>query len=80
MARPRKQVDTAEVLKLRAQGLSWPAIATRMRLGLGTVYRAYRMATDAPRPFQNSKAAILRTTRRLPAAPRYENGRWTLHS
>jgi DNA-directed RNA polymerase specialized sigma24 family protein len=55
MARPRKQVDVVEVLRLRLEGLSWPDIAARMRLGLGTVYRAYRKAHAAIAPFQNPK-------------------------
>jgi hypothetical protein len=48
-----------EVLRLRLAGESWPAIARRTRLGLGTVYRAYRQAVDALRPFQNPKAKNL---------------------
>ena len=55
MARPRKHVDVVEVLKLRLEGLSWPVIARRTGLGLGTVYRAYRTAIDALKPFQNPK-------------------------
>jgi len=55
MARPRKPVDVVEVLRFRLAGESWPAIARRMRLGLGTVYRAYRQAIDALKPFQNPK-------------------------
>ena len=56
MARPRKQVDVLEVLRLRLQGMSWPEIAARMRLGVGTVYRAYRQAIALLQPFQNPKA------------------------
>lgn len=56
MARPRKQVDVAEVLRLRLEGQSWPAIARTVRLGLGTVYRAAR---NAPEPFQNPIAGTL---------------------
>ena len=59
MARPRKQVDVAEVLRLRLEGQSWPAIARQVRLGLGTVYRAYQTARKAPQPFQNPKAGAL---------------------
>src|SRR5215469_13451144 len=40
IGRPRVVVDSAKVLELRAQGLSWRAISYRMNLGLGTVYRA----------------------------------------
>ncbi|MBZ5532785.1 MAG: recombinase family protein [Acidobacteriia bacterium] len=40
IGRPRQVVESSEVLKLRAEGLSWRAISERLRLGLGTVYRA----------------------------------------
>jgi len=60
MARPRKRVDTIEVLRLRLAGFSWPQIARLMALGQGTVYRAYREAIEALQPFQNHKAAKLR--------------------
>jgi hypothetical protein len=59
MARPRKHVDVVEVLRLRLAGESWPAITRRTRLGLGTVYRAYRKAIEALRPFQNPKPSKL---------------------
>jgi hypothetical protein len=60
MGRPKKSVDVVEVLRLRLTGLSWPAVARRTHLGQGTVYRAYRMAIDALRPFQNPKAGPTR--------------------
>lgn len=50
MARPRKQLDVAEVLRLRLEGQSWPAIARNVRLGLGTVYQAYQTARKPPEP------------------------------
>src|SRR5215469_16263533 len=53
MARPRRQVDTLEVLRLRLEGQSFPFIARQMNLGLATTYRAYRSAWEALRPFQN---------------------------
>lgn len=56
MARPRKHVDVIEVLRLRLAGMSWPQIARQCNLGLGTVYRAYRVAIDKLKPFQNGKA------------------------
>ncbi len=40
IGRPRRVVDTSKVLKLRAEGLSWRQVSTRLGLGLGTVYRA----------------------------------------
>lgn len=63
MARPRKHVETLEVLRLRLAGFSWPYIASQMCLGLGTVYRAYRTAIEALQPFQNPKAVGIRRGR-----------------
>jgi DNA invertase Pin-like site-specific DNA recombinase len=40
IGRPRQEVDSAKVLELRAEGLSWRDIAKRLKLGLGTVHRA----------------------------------------
>jgi DNA invertase Pin-like site-specific DNA recombinase len=42
IGRPRQRVDSFQVLKLRAEGLSWRGISERLGLGLGTVYRAVR--------------------------------------
>jgi len=39
IGRPKVSVDSAKVLKLRGEGLSWRGIADRLQLGLGTVYR-----------------------------------------
>jgi len=48
MGRPRRQVDTIEVLRLRLEErLSWPQISRRLRLGYGTTFRAYQAAIDA---------------------------------
>jgi hypothetical protein len=60
MARPPRQVDTAELLRLRAEGCYFPEISRRLRLGLGTVHRAYQAASGAPQPFQNPNATVLR--------------------
>ncbi len=40
IGRPRQEVDSLRVLKLRTEGLSWRAISEQLKLGLGTVYRA----------------------------------------
>jgi DNA invertase Pin-like site-specific DNA recombinase len=40
LGRPRVVVDVARIAALRSQGASWPQIADRLGLGLGTVYRA----------------------------------------
>ena len=44
IGRPKVTVDSAAVLKLREEGLSWRAISERLQLGLGTVYRALQSA------------------------------------
>lgn len=58
--RPRRQINTAELLRLRAEGCSFPEIASRLQVGLGTAYRAYQAATNQATPFQNPKATVLR--------------------
>jgi len=60
MARPRKPVDAVEVLRLRLAGCSWPEVASKMKLGQGSVYRSYRESIDTLQPFQNLKAAQLK--------------------
>ena len=40
LGRPRVTVDSAQIVRLRASGASWPAIAREMGLSGGTVYRA----------------------------------------
>jgi hypothetical protein len=52
--RPRRAIDTAELIRLRKEGRSFPEIASRLACGVGTVHRAYRAAIDAMAPFQNS--------------------------
>lgn len=61
MSRPRKQIDIAEIGRLRQQRLSWPVIASRMGCGVGTAHRAYQKATDVPLPFQNLSKTVLCT-------------------
>src|SRR5260221_8523701 len=46
IGRPRQQVDCSKVSELRVEGLSWRATAKRLKLGMGTVYRA---VASAPR-------------------------------
>jgi DNA invertase Pin-like site-specific DNA recombinase len=48
IGRPKVMVDSAEVLKLRGEGLSWRAISDQLQLGLGTAYRAIRTKTERP--------------------------------
>jgi DNA invertase Pin-like site-specific DNA recombinase len=40
LGRPRVAVDAVRIAALRAQGLSWPAVARQMGLSVGTVYQA----------------------------------------
>jgi putative DNA-invertase from lambdoid prophage Rac len=42
IGRPRANVDAAQIVRLRAPGLSWKKIAKAMGLGVGTLYRALR--------------------------------------
>jgi hypothetical protein len=59
--RPRTPVDLVEVIGRRWAGQSFPAIARGMRIGYGTVVRAYHTATLALQAVQNPRAAKLRT-------------------
>jgi DNA invertase Pin-like site-specific DNA recombinase len=40
IGRPRQEVDSSKVLELREQGLSWREVSVRLKVGLGTAYRA----------------------------------------
>src|SRR5579872_2676076 len=40
IGRPRRPVDTARVVELRAQGWSWAEVAREIGVGLGTAHRA----------------------------------------
>jgi DNA invertase Pin-like site-specific DNA recombinase len=80
MARPRKQIDTRHIVALRKIGQSWNEIARKLHVGRGTVVRAYLGAINAPQPSQNPATLVLRRMPRLPLAPRYENGQWTLRA
>jgi DNA invertase Pin-like site-specific DNA recombinase len=42
LGRPRVAVDAARIATLRASGLSWPKIAAKLGLSVGTVYQAAR--------------------------------------
>ena len=48
LGRPRVGVDRVKVAALRAQGLSWAAVAKRLGLGEGTVYRASSASAKIP--------------------------------
>jgi len=48
--RPQQEVDLKRVDEFRDQGLSWRQIATRLRVGYGTVRRAWqRRAKTEPK-------------------------------
>jgi DNA invertase Pin-like site-specific DNA recombinase len=40
LGRPTRNVDRTAVAALRSQGASWRAIATKLGVGVGTLYRA----------------------------------------
>lgn len=50
LGRPRVVVDASRIAALRAQGLSWAAIAERLSIGEGTAYRAARASAKIPSP------------------------------
>ena len=39
IGRPRANLDAAQIVRLRAQGLIWRAIANRLQVGVGTLNR-----------------------------------------
>jgi DNA invertase Pin-like site-specific DNA recombinase len=39
IGRPRANVDPAQIARLRAEGFTWRAIANRLQVGVGTLYR-----------------------------------------
>ena len=39
LGRPRKSLDGGRIATLRAQGVGWRAIATELKVGVGTLYR-----------------------------------------
>src|ERR1700730_454127 len=41
LGRPRKIVDHSKIAALRASGASWPTIAKKLGIGVGTAYAAY---------------------------------------
>jgi DNA invertase Pin-like site-specific DNA recombinase len=58
IGRPKRVFDRAQVIAMRdQQRLSWPAIAGRLHVGVGTVRRAYAALADVPQPCQNSPGA-----------------------
>ena len=57
IGRPRRIFDRAQVVTLRDRdGLSWPAIARKLSVGVGTVRRAYQAFADTAVPCQNYPA------------------------
>jgi DNA invertase Pin-like site-specific DNA recombinase len=45
LGRPRKSIDAAQVLSLRAGGASWRTIARTMRVSVGTVFGAAKVSS-----------------------------------
>lgn len=48
LGRPRISVDPRRIELLRAQGLSWAAVAKRLGIGEGTAYRAWAASAKIP--------------------------------
>jgi len=48
LGRPRVAVDRSQIASLRAQGLSWAAIAERLGIGEGTIMRHVRTSATIP--------------------------------
>ncbi|MGA3293837.1 MAG: recombinase family protein [Candidatus Acidiferrales bacterium] len=46
LGRPRVAVDAARIARLRASGLSWPAVARELGVSVGTVYQAARSLSN----------------------------------
>jgi putative DNA-invertase from lambdoid prophage Rac len=60
MGRPRRVFDRHEVIRLRdVERLSWPEIARRTGVGVGTVVQAYRDLKGASQAFGKSAARCL---------------------
>jgi putative DNA-invertase from lambdoid prophage Rac len=56
IGRPKRIFDRSQVIAMRDQDrLSWPAIARRLCVGVGTVRRAYTALADEPQACQNSQ-------------------------
>jgi DNA invertase Pin-like site-specific DNA recombinase len=55
LGRPRTVVDAVAIGKLRSQGTSWRAIAKRLGIGVGIVYRTYRAAQESRDAFVLSR-------------------------
>jgi DNA invertase Pin-like site-specific DNA recombinase len=55
LGRPEVAVDSDRIATLRAQGLSWPAIAEKLGVGVGTAYRAHQNLSKNPKPRRLSK-------------------------
>lgn len=48
LGRPRVAVDIAKIKCLRAEGASWPTIAEKLGIGVGTAYAAYSDLSKNP--------------------------------
>jgi DNA invertase Pin-like site-specific DNA recombinase len=48
IGRPRVDVDTRRIAKLRDEGRSWPEIAHSLGVGVGTAHRAFQRLSKTP--------------------------------
>jgi len=55
LGRPKVIVDARRIATLRDSGASWPAIAAKLGVGVGTAYRAYQALSKNP-PVRSSAA------------------------
>jgi DNA invertase Pin-like site-specific DNA recombinase len=49
LGRPQVTLDASRIATLRTEGLSWPAIARKLGVGVGTAYRAHQKLSKNPK-------------------------------
>jgi DNA invertase Pin-like site-specific DNA recombinase len=50
LGRPRRTVNVAQIVSLRASGASWREVAERLGIGVGTACRALEHSKNPPKP------------------------------
>jgi DNA invertase Pin-like site-specific DNA recombinase len=56
LGRPRVSVDLARIKCLRSEGASWPKIAEKLGIGVGTAYAAFHSLSKNPRANASASA------------------------
>jgi len=59
LGRPSKGVDAATVVRVRAQGATWRAIASQLGVGVGTLYGARQGVPKLSRGILERNRAVL---------------------